>query len=204
MRSKAFLLTLIWVVFACSLSDVKTNAYSGAAGVRMVHTLVDVESADIYLNDTLIGTVAYGGAAPYMRLNAGDVTVRAFAPGTGPDGVPVFEENFVISDGQHVNVALIGTAAESRLGVYPIDLTPMGDNFGVSHVNLIHAVAGGDPMTVTATDRDGSVTTLVENLAFGASVAFDLPAGSHLLNAGDVLQDVALNGNGDMTFAVFV
>lgn len=174
-----------------------------AADVRIFHALTDVGEADFYLNDFYAGTVGFGAALDYMLVSSGDVRLRAFAPGSDPaSATPLFEGQFAAEAAQHLNVALLGSAATATLSTFPIDRSPLP--FGIARVKVIRTVESGPALTVTATAADGSVITLADGLAFGGESVIELPAGTYTLDAGDVLTGATLNATAGILSSVFI
>lgn len=190
---------VILALIGLLLSAGSVFAYGGPTGVRVIHALSGAPEADIYVNDWFVGTVGYGAAGAYVQPPAGAVTVRVFAPGS--TGTPLFEGSFTLEAGQHVNAALLGTLDAPALTVFAIDRSPL--DYGMNRLRIVHALAGGDPVTITTTGRDGAALTLAENLTFGAENLVELPAGQYIANAG-AAGEIPLNLNGDLTTTVFI
>ncbi|HEX2622589.1 MAG TPA: DUF4397 domain-containing protein, partial [Phototrophicaceae bacterium] len=137
---KIVLFSSLWLILSMAINI--SHAYGGAGAVRIIHAVVDVPAADVYLDKKLLGTVDYGNAAPYLALEPGEHQLQLYVPGQGIDSTPLFEKGFTLPDDTHLNLVLMGTSIEPRMEVYPIDRTPLHDNYGASHINLINVVPG--------------------------------------------------------------
>jgi hypothetical protein len=173
------------------------------ADVRVVHALSDAGKADFYLNDIFAATLDYGQDAPYILVPPGSVKLRAFAPGTGPDGKPLFESTFQAKDDQRINVALIGSGDQMKLGVFPIDVSPLAA--GQGRVLIICSSTGWAQYTLTGTAADGSTITLADKLAPGASVTVNVPVGVYTLKGnGLAAADPTLSIHANTVYSAFV
>jgi hypothetical protein len=206
MRVRLFLLTIMLAtaIVALPLGNVQIARAAGRpADVRVVHALSDAGQADFYLNDIFAASLDYGQDAPYILVPPGAVKLRAFAPGTGPAGKPLFEGTFQAKDDQRINVALIGSGNEMKLGVFPIDVSPLAA--GQGRVLIICSSTGWAQYTLTGTTADGSTVTLADKLAPGASVTVNVPVGVYTLKGnGLAAADPTLSIHANTIYSAFV
>lgn len=196
---KCWLLIMVLVLSIPVMSYAQDNA---AGDVRVFNALEGLTNGDIYLNDFFAGTVSYGEAVDYMLVPPGEVRVRAFAPGEGPDGEPWSDHTFTVEPGQNINATLISSGDLAVFAPVSIDAAPVA--FGEGRINLIHAVGGAAAVDVTATAPDGTVIDFAQGLNVGDNATMVLPAGAYLFNAAGLLTDVPVNLNAGMIFSVFI
>lgn len=207
MKTKPIVLLFIvlLIAFAIPLTTHQTRTVRAddlPADIRVLHALTGVAEADFYLNDIFAGTLAYGNAADYILVPPGDITLRAYAPGTDPSGTPLFETTFQAASDEHETITVMGSADAMSFGAFATDRSPLP--FGQSRINLVHAVQGGDAIAIDATATDESIIKLSDSLAFGASAINDVPAGTYLLNAAGALSNAVVTLHAGTTYTVVI
>src|SRR5690349_13821635 len=128
------------------------------ADVRVINAISGIGLVDVYLNDTYAGNVDFSRAAQFISVDQGTVSVRIFAPESDPSGTPLFAGEFSARNDQVLNVVLSGAQDNITLNSYPVDIAPL--EFGMSSINVIHALLSAGALTVNAVPASGDALTL--------------------------------------------
>ncbi len=204
MRRQLFRLIVIAALITATFSLVSLTAAAGKpADIRVFHALHGVEQADFYLNDIYAGSLGYSESAPYILVQPGKVTLKAFAPGMGPDGTALFEGTFDAGDDQRMNVALIGSGTEMKLGVFATDLSPVPA--GQARVHVICSSTGWPEYKLSAIGADKAEMVLADKLAPGATVTVNVPVGSYTLKGNGLSEKFStMSFNAGTVYSIFV
>jgi hypothetical protein len=153
-----------------------TQAYGDErADVRVIHAIAGISLVDVYVNDTYAGQVDFARAAQFISAEQGTVSVRLFEPDSDPSGTPLFAGEFAARNEQVLNVVLSGIEDNISLNSYPVDLAPL--EFGMSRVNVIHALPTAGALTINAAPASGDSITLATDLGYGANAQVEMPVG---------------------------
>lgn len=186
------------------------------ACVRVVHGSPDAGPVDIYVDGAVaIPALAFGTAADFVALPAGEHQIQVVPAGGAPT-TAVIDATLPFEAGMAVDIAALGPAAEIQAGVFPVDLSPVGD--GMIRAVLVHgssdagpvdvAVTGGDvifanamyPMASEPVETAAGTLDLEVRPAGGTDVVLPLPGVT--FEAGNVYHIYAIGSAADGTLTV--
>jgi hypothetical protein len=193
---------LLCLLFSAVALNAAQAYGDSVAEVRVVHVVSGTGLVDVYLNDSYAGQLDFARASQFISAPEGTVTLRLFAPGSDPSGTPAFTGEFTVRNEQLINVVLSGTNESIALNTYPVDRAPL--EFGMSRVNVIHAIPNQPALTVNAVPASGDPITLASDLAYGANAQLEIPVGLYNFDLVTVPSTQTLRVHAGASYSVIL
>jgi len=160
------------------------------ARLRVLHASPDAPAVDIFLDgQKAITNLAFDSITDYVKVPAGEHTVKVFAAPSGGSGTAVIDAKVTLSAGTDYTVAAVGKLAN----IEPLVLVDNNSapSSGQARLRFVHASPDAPAVDIFAEGAG----VVVPNAAFkDASGYLDLPAGTYNLQVRAAgTETVALN-----------
>jgi len=183
--------------------------------IRFVHVIPDAVPVDVYVNGTLaVKNLDYGQSSTYITVPAGSHTVTATAAGLTAS---LWEQSITVG-GTTQTTFIASDASAPQFAAFADNLSTPGNAVGTSRLAIIHALAGGSPVTVQLAESvvigdsvQEAGATIVPEIAYGAKFGeFDLPSQTYVVDilpvggSDTLIGDVALGLTSNTSYMAVV
>ncbi|MBA2521169.1 MAG: DUF4397 domain-containing protein [Chloroflexia bacterium] len=156
----------------------QSNADVDGTTVQVVHGAPAVGGIDLYVDDTLVFVgLTFAAVTDPITLGSGDRIVT-IVPSGGERPDALSRADVVLEPGDTADLAILGPAEDLRIGVYPIDLSPLPPS--VARLDVIGGSADTGLLDIAVTGGD----VLFPALQYaGSTVPADVTSGTYDLEA---------------------